>query len=58
MTKDPAFHQAAYAALTATVVFRGMWVMESQLRPVVQSRSPAEGKRLLKTMWAMVGTGT
>jgi len=31
--QDPTFHQNAYALLTATVVFRSMYVMELTLRP-------------------------
>lgn len=31
--QDPTFHQNAYALLTATVLLRCMWVMETQLRP-------------------------
>jgi len=31
--QDPLFHQNAYALLTATVVFRAMYVMENGLRP-------------------------
>ncbi|KAI9851657.1 MAG: hypothetical protein M1838_003126 [Thelocarpon superellum] len=31
--QDPAFHQNAYALLTATVVFRSMYIMETCLRP-------------------------
>ncbi|KAH6610972.1 hypothetical protein Trco_000992 [Trichoderma cornu-damae] len=57
MTKDPIFHQTAYAALTATVVFRSMWVMESQLRPVLRARDPEKASKLLSTMWTMVATG-
>ena len=31
--QDPAFHQNAYAILTAVVLFRSMYVMEFSLRP-------------------------
>ena len=31
--QDPTFHQRAYALLTATVLFRGFYVMEVNLRP-------------------------
>jgi dihydroceramidase len=58
VTKDPVFHQVAYAFLTATVVFRSMWVMESQLRPVLSARDPEEAARVLNTMWAMIATGS
>ncbi|CAM1507384.1 Fc.00g070250.m01.CDS01 [Cosmosporella sp. VM-42] len=57
VTKNPAFHQAAYAALTATVVFRSMWVMESQLRPALEARNQAKSRKTLKTMWKIVATG-
>jgi hypothetical protein len=51
------FHQTAYALLTATVVFRSMWVMESQLRPALEARRAGKSTKLLKTMWTMVATG-
>ncbi|KAI5462928.1 alkaline phytoceramidase [Mariannaea sp. PMI_226] len=57
ITKDPAFHQTAYAILTATIVFRSMWVMESQLRPALEARQARKSDELLKTMWIMVITG-
>ncbi|TFB05808.1 Alkaline ceramidase 3 [Trichoderma ghanense] len=57
VTKDPVFHQVAYAFLTATVVFRSMWVMESQLRPVLSARDPQQAAKVLNTMWAMIATG-
>ena len=36
--QDPAFHQNAYAILTATVVFRSIYVMEFNLRPSLTKR--------------------
>ncbi|KAK6212998.1 alkaline phytoceramidase [Colletotrichum tabaci] len=57
MTKDPGFHQACYAALTATVVLRSLYVMETQLRPVLTKRNGVKAQAILKTMWIMVGTG-
>ncbi|KAI9899543.1 hypothetical protein N3K66_006004 [Trichothecium roseum] len=57
-TKDPVFHQNAYALLTATVIFRSMWVMEYRLRPALRSRvNDQYTTQLLCTMWAMVATG-
>lgn len=40
--QDPTFHQRAYALLTATVLFRGFYVMEVNLRPgrTVRSSKP------------------
>lgn len=58
ITKDPIFHQTAYAALTATIVFRSMWVMESQLRPVLSARDPEKASHALNTMWTMVAIGS
>lgn len=66
--QDPEFHQRVYAALTATVVFRSMYVMEHCLRPSRrgqdESKSASEQARLnkrdaqtLKTMWIMIGFG-
>merc|ERR1712000_674608 len=56
-TKDPVFHQVAYAALTATVVFRSIWVMETQLRPALATRNSDRARHILQTMWTMVATG-
>ncbi|KAK8918154.1 Alkaline ceramidase 3 [Metarhizium anisopliae] len=56
-TKDPAFHQAAYAVLTATVLIRSIWVMEVQVRPSLQAEDAARARYILKTMWALVATG-
>ncbi|KAK7398315.1 alkaline ceramidase ydc1 [Neonectria punicea] len=33
-----------------------MWVMESQLRPALETRGLHKSRELLKTMWAMVIT--
>lgn len=35
---DPAFHQNAYAILTAIVLFRAMYVMEVNIRPKFRSK--------------------
>ncbi|KAG8409468.1 alkaline ceramidase ydc1 [Metarhizium acridum] len=56
-TKDPAFHQAAYAVLTATVLIRSIWIMEIQVRPALQAEDVARARYILKTMWALVATG-
>ncbi|KAI1630985.1 alkaline phytoceramidase [Biscogniauxia mediterranea] len=64
-TKDPEFHQTAYAVLTVTVVFSNMWIMEKMVRPQLKGR---EEKRphnstvptsdaILSQMWMMVATG-
>lgn len=66
--QDPEFHQSVYAALTATVVFRSMYVMEYCLRPSLrgsdkslsseeQSRVDRRDLRTLKTMWIMIAYG-
>ncbi|KAF9869825.1 alkaline phytoceramidase [Colletotrichum karsti] len=57
ITKDPVFHQGCYAALTTTVVLRSLYVMETQLRPVLTKRNGGTASRTLNTMWIMVGTG-
>ncbi|KAL0936656.1 Alkaline ceramidase 3 [Colletotrichum truncatum] len=57
ITKDPNFHQGCYAALTATVVIRSLYVMETQLRPALVARNGAKAQTILKTMWIMVATG-
>ncbi|KAJ2985600.1 hypothetical protein NUW58_g5443 [Xylaria curta] len=64
-TKDPLFHQNAYAILTATVVFSNMYIMEKVLRPALKAReekrpssSPVPSTRAsLSQMWIMVATG-
>ncbi|GKT63710.1 alkaline phytoceramidase [Colletotrichum tofieldiae] len=39
------------------VVLRSLYVMETQLRPVLTKRNSAKAHGILKTMWIMVGTG-
>ncbi|KAI9670655.1 MAG: hypothetical protein M1831_005875 [Alyxoria varia] len=39
--QDPTFHQNAYGLLTATVLFRSMYVMEVNLRPSLLRREKA-----------------
>ncbi|KAI1467377.1 putative alkaline phytoceramidase [Daldinia caldariorum] len=67
-TKDPQFHQDAYAVLTATVVFSNIWIMERTLRPALKVREEsrkreARAPRLptanetIREMWVMVATG-
>lgn len=59
MSQNPVFHQVAYAALTCSVVFRGMYVMEKHLRPALRKRNEdaAEGDAIMKQMWKMAVTG-
>ncbi|WDK18799.1 alkaline phytoceramidase [Colletotrichum graminicola] len=40
-----------------TVVLRSLYVMETQLRPVLAKRNQAKAHGILETMWIMVGTG-
>ncbi|KAI1327569.1 alkaline phytoceramidase [Xylariaceae sp. FL0255] len=64
-TKDPLFHQNAYAVLTATVIFSNMWIMERLLRPALEKReakrlpgsSVPTTKALISNLWSMVATG-
>ncbi|KAI1104133.1 putative alkaline phytoceramidase [Jackrogersella minutella] len=66
-TKDPQFHQDAYAILTAIVVFSNMWIMERVLRPALKKREESRrGTRtprlpttneMINQMWVMVATG-
>ncbi|KAI2607682.1 putative alkaline phytoceramidase [Hypoxylon fragiforme] len=66
-TKNPQFHQDAYAVLTALVVFSNLWIMERQLRPALRKREDArQGGRtpklptaneMVKQMWVIVATG-
>lgn len=64
-TKDPQFHQDAYAVLTATVVFSNMWIMEYRVRPRLEEREklrPADtnippSNATMSDMWKMVATG-
>lgn len=55
-SKDPVFHQVAYAALTCAVVFRGMYVMSVHLQPALEKRT-AEAKDIMNQMWKMAFTG-
>ncbi|KAI1840500.1 hypothetical protein JX265_008603 [Neoarthrinium moseri] len=64
-TKDPQFHQDAYAILTAIVVFSNMWIMENSVKPALKQRqakrapgSPVPpANSIVKQMWLMVATG-
>ncbi|KDN60355.1 putative alkaline phytoceramidase [Colletotrichum sublineola] len=40
-----------------TVVLRSLYVMETQLRPVLAKRNQAKADGIIETMWIMVGTG-
>lgn len=55
-SKDPVFHQVAYAALTCAVVFRGMYVMSSTLRPALEKRT-SDATNIMNQMWKMAFTG-
>lgn len=55
-SKDPVFHQVAYAALTCALVFRGMHVMSSQLRPALEKRT-ADAASIMSQIWKMAFTG-
>ncbi|KAH6664140.1 hypothetical protein VD0002_g3927 [Verticillium dahliae] len=57
ISKDPLFHQNSYGILTAIVLLRSVYVMETELRPKLHAQDPAKAKRILATMWLMVGTG-
>ncbi|KAH8893724.1 alkaline phytoceramidase [Thozetella sp. PMI_491] len=55
--KDPVFHQVAYGLLTATTIFRGMYIMEYTLRPTLRKRNPEEADQIMTTMWHLAATG-
>jgi dihydroceramidase len=55
--KDPVFHQAAYALLTLTLVFRGFYVMERELRPQLRRRNPAECDAYMVDMYKLALSG-
>ena len=65
--QDPAFHQNAYAILTAIVLFRAIYVMEVNLRPRIRAKEKArsasqerEDRRdtaILRQMWTMIACG-
>ncbi|KUI66239.1 Alkaline ceramidase 3 [Cytospora mali] len=59
MSQNPVFHQVAYASLTCAVVFRGMYVMETVLRPALRERceTPAHADQIMRQMWSMTATG-
>ncbi|GJC99805.1 alkaline phytoceramidase [Colletotrichum higginsianum] len=46
-----------FLAAFITVVLRSLYVMETQLRPVLTKRNGVKAQAILKTMWIMVGTG-
>jgi hypothetical protein len=43
--------------MTASVIFGGMYIMESKLRPELRKRNPEEGDRIMKQMWILATTG-
>ena len=43
--------------MTFTLVMKGFHVMETQLRPALQKRNPAECDLILKQMWKLAFTG-
>lgn len=47
--QDPAFHQNAYALLTAVVLFRSMYVMEFSLRPSLRQTEELHRSQQRKT---------
>lgn len=55
-SKDPVFHQVAYAALTCAVVFRGMYVMSVHLQPALEKRT-SDAANIMQQMWKMAFTG-
>ena len=68
--QDPVFHQNAYAALTATVLLRMMYLMERSLRPgwrknrgshvgssSVSANESLRDQEILTSMWQMVAYG-
>ena len=50
--QDPAFHQNAYAILTAVVVFRSMYVMELCLRPSLRKEEEEFEQQKRRSMTA------
>ncbi|KAF2686523.1 alkaline ceramidase-like protein [Lentithecium fluviatile CBS 122367] len=64
--QDPAFHQNAYAILTAIVLFRAMYVMEVNMRPRFRemerkgegaAREDRRDEKILRQMWIMIAWG-
>ncbi|KAK6593689.1 alkaline phytoceramidase [Botrytis cinerea] len=62
--QDPVFHQNMFALLTATVVFRSMWIMEHIVNPkrrvkdehvttVEQKRRDERDSKILSQMWKL-----
>ncbi|TPX17418.1 uncharacterized protein E0L32_003061 [Thyridium curvatum] len=50
ITKDPSFHQAAYALVTVTLVFRKIYDQETVLKPALRARNPARADQLMKEL--------
>ncbi|AEO54394.1 hypothetical protein MYCTH_2088965 [Thermothelomyces thermophilus ATCC 42464] len=56
--KDPVFHQVAYGLLTAGTIFRGFYVMETDLRPRLRQRKqPTECDEYMLRMYKLAVTG-
>ncbi|OHE91770.1 alkaline phytoceramidase [Colletotrichum orchidophilum] len=51
------FHHNAFTRHRDQVVLRSLYVMETQLRPVLTERNNDKTNNILNTMWIMVGTG-
>jgi dihydroceramidase len=58
-SKDPVFHQVAYALMTCWIVYTGIYDMQYRLRPALEKRNPADYQRIMKQMWqcAFAGQG-
>lgn len=65
--QDPTFHQNAFALISAVIVFRSIYVMETALRPTTSrsedakpiplTRTQKRDLNILRTMWTLVISG-
>ncbi|KAG7125381.1 Alkaline ceramidase 3 like protein [Verticillium longisporum] len=53
ISKDPLFHQNSYGILTAIVLLRSVYVMETELRPKLHAQDPVKAKRYYYIVWGI-----
>ncbi|EJT81298.1 hypothetical protein GGTG_01281 [Gaeumannomyces tritici R3-111a-1] len=57
ITKNPVFHQVAYASLMIALVVRGYFVTKGEMEPALRRRSPLKADKIMGQMNALVLTG-
>ncbi|KAK4211409.1 ceramidase [Rhypophila decipiens] len=55
--KDPVFHQAAFGFLQLATTFRGFYVTEWKLRPLLKKRNPSRADEQMRETWNLALAG-